>query len=201
MGTKKVLLTVLFVVITLFGISAQDYIKPINGKGFYADVTDARGDSIRYKSNRAKFSISKSDVVLVEYLEIGVVVYNKQYINSLDLTNYSGLLYAKGNKVYVPFSSDKMAQRHGSLKLRSLLKEDGFWNVVDCEEEAHCIIEYVFDDSGKDHAYIRVKDRKGVVIYESSSVRAKDFIPYHAGEESATKLYNKIIKKELQNKK
>jgi hypothetical protein len=201
MNTKFILCTALLVATIVFGVSAQDYIKPINGKGFYANVTDAKGESIKYTSNRVEFSIPKNEVVLIEYLERGIVFYNKQHIDSLDLTNYSGSLYAKGNNVYVPFASDKIAQRVGSITLRNLLKEDNFWNIVDCEEEAHCIIEYVYDESGSDHAYIQIKDRQRTILYKSSNVSASDWIPHHAGKESATKLYKKIIKKKIQKTK
>jgi hypothetical protein len=195
---KKV--TLISVIFFLAGtiLYAQDYIKPVNEKGFYADIKDQSGDYIVYESNDIEFSIPKSEIVLVEYLERGVVLYNKQYIKELDLTNYTDLLYSKGNNIYVPFASNKIAQRAGSITLRKLLEEDGFWNMVDCEQEAHCIIEYVFNGSGRDRAYLRIKDRKGTILYESPTVSASDWVPYHAGEESATDLYKKIIKKKIQ---
>jgi hypothetical protein len=80
--------------------------------------------------------------------------------------------------------------------MRELLINDGYWNIVDCELEAHCILEYVFvDDDGRDYAYLRIKDRSGKVITTSPTVSASDWIPSHAGQESARKLYEKHIKK------
>jgi len=127
---KKVLfsLFISFITINIFAqdFFGKDYIKPVNEKGFYAVVKNERGDLIEYESNRMMFSIPKSEVVLIEYSERGLVFYNKQYIKSLDLSNYSSLLFAKGNNVYIPFSSDITAQRTGSMQLRKLLAEDNF---------------------------------------------------------------------------
>jgi len=193
----------IFVFCFFFGfvnMNAQDYIKPIEGKGFYAKVTKEDSDEIFYESNRTKFTIPKKEVILIEYLERGVVIYNKEYIKELDVSNYRGFLYAEGNSVYIPFHSNKSAQRGGAIELRKLLAGDGFWKVVDCEQEAHFIMEYVFDEySGLDKAYFRIKNRNGKILYTSEKVRAKDFVPYHAGQKSATKLYEKHIKKLQKN--
>ena len=155
------------------------------------------GDTIFYESNRTKFTIPKKEVKLIEFLERGIVIYNKEYVQNIDISDYKGLLYFKGNSIYIPFASNKVVQREGSIQLRRLLVDDGFWKIVDCPQEAHCIMEYVFDESGLDKAYLRIKDRSGNIIYTSPKVRAADFVPSHAGQESATKLYEKYIK-ELQ---
>ena len=70
----------------------------------------------------------------------------------------------------------------------------GCFNIVDTEEEAHYLLYYVFDDRGADKAYLRVEDRSGKEIYTSRNVPARDLIPWHAGEESATLLFNNLIK-------
>jgi len=192
---KKTSIMVFCFFLGFVNINAQDYIKPIEGNGFYAKVTNTIGDTIFYESNRTKFTISKKEVKLIEFLERGIVIYNKEYVQNIDVSNYNGLLYAEGNCVYIPFANDKVVQRAGAIKLRQLLKEDGFWKVVDCEQEAHFIIEYVFDETGLDKAYFHIKNRNGKIIYTSPKVGARDFVPSHAGQESATKLYEKHIKK------
>ena len=97
-------------------------------------------------------------------------------------------------------SSTKIAQRSGSGTLKMLLVNDSLWNIVDTEEQAHFIMRYVFDDRGSDKAYIEVEDRMGKKVYMSPKVSARDFVPWHAGEESAEKLY-KIIKRVTKKKK
>lgn len=195
---RKFLFAALIAIVTVFGVSAQDYIKPINGRGFFGTVINESNGFIKYISNRSSFQIPKEEIILIEYIERGVVVYNKEYIKPLNVSNYSGLLYARGNNVYVPLASRVLHQRSGAIALKELLMGDNFWNIVDCEEEAHCIIEYVFDSSGRDTAYIQIKDRNGSVLYTSSKVRCKGLVPTRAAAESAKKLFDNIIKKKIQ---
>ena len=196
------LLSFVFLGFTINDMNAQDYVKPINGKGFFAKIIEQSEDDIVYESQKIRFNIPKKDIAFIEYLEMGIIYYNKESIQKLDIANYSGLLYAKGNRIYIPFASKTVAQRAGALKLRELLSNDGFWKIVDCEEEAHCIMEYIFDESGKDRAYLAIKDRNGNILYKSAKVSASDWVPSHAGQESATSLYKRHIstlKKSLNN--
>ena len=180
----------------IINLNAQDYIKTVDGQGFFAKIVSDEENKIIYESNKTKFTILKKEIVLIEYSERGLIIYNKEFIQEIDIPRDSNaLLYAKGNCVYIPFSSNRVVQRAGSKQLRQLLAEDGFWKIVDCEQEAHCIIEYVFDDKGKDKAYLRIKDREGAILYISPKVGATDWIPTHAGQESAIKLFEKYVKK------
>ena len=202
--SKKICLLLLIFCSIVSTMNAQDYIKPVDGKGFFTKVTMQSEDFIIYESQRTQFKVPRKDIVLVEYQEMGLIFYNKEHIQKLDLTNYEGLLFSKGNRIYIPFSSTKVAQRVGSMKLRELLSKDGYWEIVDCEEEAHCIMEYVFSESGRDHAYFIIKDRSGNVLYISPRVSASDWIPSHAGTKSANSLYKSHIsklKKEIDNNK
>src|SRR5574344_387808 len=196
-------LRIITVVIFFFFVfnltNAQDYIKLINVMSYYSEIIEDSDDYIIHKSNRVELKIPKSEIKLIEYLELGLVIYNEKYINSNNSPKDRESLFEKGSSVYVPFSSTKVVKRSGGLKLRELLKEDGFWNLVDCEMEADFIIEYLYLEKGRDKARIIIKDRTGNIIYESPKVSAKDFVPSHAGRESATKLYRRYIKK-LRNK-
>ena len=190
----------LYLILFLFlgianNMNAQDYIKIVNKRGVFAKVIEQNEEFIVYESQKTKFSIPKEEVVLIEYLEMGVVYYNEEFIQKLDPTNFHDLPYSRGNCIYVPFASNKVAQRSGAIKLRELLSKDGYWKIVDCEEEAHCILEYVFSDSGRDHAYFIIKDRNGEVLYKSYRVSASGFVPSHVGQESATALYERHISK------
>lgn len=55
--------------------------------------------------------------------------------------DYKGFLMEKGNNVYVFCDNDKYGKK-GADRLRSLLIQDGFWNVVDRMENAHFTINY-----------------------------------------------------------
>jgi len=193
---KDSLSTLLFLFIFVFISSAQDYIKPVNGDGFYTNITDASGDLIIYKQGSTLFSIAKEDVILVEFIEKGLIYYNKQYINELDVTDITGYIFSKGNCVYVPYFGNKIVKRRGAYNLRNILKEDGFWKVVDCPEEAHFIIEFVLNESVRPNtAHILIKERDGKVIFKSKSVNATSPSPYRAGNKAATGLYENYLKK------
>ena len=74
------------------------------------------------------------------------------------LKDYKGFLLAKGNKVYVcSGNSDKDSwsdyDREAAGVIMTLLKRDGFWNVVDDINEAHFTINYFVDTRGSDKAY------------------------------------------------
>jgi len=195
LASKKIYLILLLFLGIANNMNAQDYIKLVNKRGVFAKVVEQNNDFIIYESQEVKFSIPKEEVVLIEYLEMGVVYYNEQFIQKLDLSNFQGSPYSRGNCIYVPFASNKVVQRSGAIKLRELLSKDGYWTIVDCEEEAHCILEYVFSDSGRDHAYFIIKDRNGEVLYKSYRVPASGFVPSHVGQESATALYKRHIGK------
>ena len=107
----------------------------------------------------------------------------------------------QGKKIYIPMASFTVQQRYGAKKLRELLMEDGYWTIVGCEDEVDFILEYVFDDRGKDHAYLLFSDRFHKEIMYSHSVSADWFVPTRTAEESAEELYEKHIVKGIKNGK
>ena len=77
------------------------------------------------------------------------------------LKNYKGFLLSKGNNVYVYYSNtegDKNAKydKEGGMVIRSLIKSDGFWNVVDDMNQAHFTINYCVDTNGRDKANLSI---------------------------------------------
>lgn len=187
------LLAMSFIVAFSGNAVAQDYIKPVTGNPFYASVKEVTDSTVTYEKNKVIKTTALKDIVLIEYEEDGIVEYNKSGIKPLDLSNYSGGLYAKGTNVFIPCSGDNISQREGSKYLKKLIQESMYWNIVDCPEEAHCIMKYVFDDTGRDHAYLLITDRDGKILYKSPKVSARDLVPADAGKESAKKLFDKNL--------
>ena len=127
--------------------------------------------------------------------EKGLEILQPEFIKKVDPATAITPFYAKGNNLYIPMNSTKIAARAGGYMLRKLMMADREnWNVVDTPQEAHYIVKYIFDDSGSDKGYLKVEDRNGNVVYISNSVKARDFSPWDAGEESAEDLFNNLMK-------
>lgn len=187
LSRSAILLIMLLVSANAF---AQDYIKPVNGKPFYADVIDVTDSTITYDRGRLTTTSPLKDIILVEYEEEGVMVYNPEYLSTVDPNKCSGKLWALGNCAYVPCFGKETSQREGAKLLKELLIREGAWKIVDCPEEAHFIIRYVFDDTGLDHAYLLMTDRDGKAFFQSPNVSARDLNRTDAGRESAQKLFD-----------
>ena len=106
------------------------------------------------------------------------------------LANYKGFLLAKGNNVYV-YCEGKDYEKAGAEALRKLLKNDGFWNVVDRMQEAHFTINYLVSLRGRDQGYISVSSwrvQQSELIYGESTNETPS-----PNINIATKGYNKVI--------
>lgn len=184
---------------------AQGLVELANGKCYIYENTLQNDDkTITVKDGRWVKSHTMDSVVLYEDVESGARFVHPNLIRKVAPTSYSGNeteFLASGRKVYIPIASTTVAQRAGSFWLLSQILEDGYWTVVGCADEADFILEYVYDDSGKDHAYLNFLDRTQTVVRKTPSVSASDWIPYHAGQESAEKLYKRNIKKKLYKNK
>lgn len=206
---KSIKLTLLIAIFFAYNYSyGQSYIKLTNGERFWVEI-DKQTDSIIFVDgdDLGEFQISKKNIAYIEYEERGLYYYNKEGIKDVndqalkDLANKdSKLLLKEGNNVYIPFASNRVAGRAGGKKLRELMELNSLWNVVDNELEAHFIIHYYFDDNGVDNACLIFKTRDNRTIYITPSVKASDFIPFHAGQESAVKLYNKYLRSDSYDK-
>lgn len=174
-------------------VLGQDLIKLTNGKSFFTEIQSVDKESVVYQIGKRKVTLPTEEIALIEYLEGGVEYYNME---TLQIINPDSIVYPlqRGHNVYVPFSSENVTKRSGALKLRELAQESMLWHVVDCEEEAHFIMEFVYSDIGKDHGFINMKDRCGKVLYQTREVYNSDFNPVHKGEELAEELFTKHIR-------
>ena len=167
---------------------SQDLVQLKDGRTIWANstlTTDTYIEIISDNGSRRQYSIK--DIVLVEYLEDGLVYYDSSFLKIIDVQSLKAPYFQKGNNVYIPFSSRSVVQRCGAIRLRELVQESGYWNVVNSPLEAHFTLKYVFDDKGKDHAYLEIMSRDSIKWYKTASVNASDWVPQHAGQESAEK--------------
>lgn len=195
--------TLLLAMCLCFGIAFPlSYFRTIDGKRIFGNIKQETDSfyMVEIEETERVIRINKSDLVLVEHEENGLFIYREDLLNPVNPETATTPFYASTNGIYIPISSSKIAQRSGSATLKMLLLGNDSWNIVDTEEEAHYILSYVFDDRGADKAYLKVENRLGKVIYTSQPVPARDWVPWHAGEESATLLHKIIMKKIKKNK-
>ena len=180
---------------------SQGIIFTVEGKMYWVnEKTDniANLEEVCVEDGRRILRIPISDIVSIEYMEQGLKILQPDKLKKVEPVAFDNDLdafLASGKRVYIPLSSGIMQQRWGAKKIIELVSETDYWKVVGCEDEADFIMEYVFDDSGKDHAFLLFSDRLGNKVLSSFIVGASDFVPVHAGEESAEKLYKTYIKK------
>ena len=189
--------------LSLFLVSSvysQDFVRTIDGKIYWTDLKGERLDNldeIAVENGRRIIRIPTAQIVLVEYIETGLKILQPDKIQKKDPVAFNNNLsdfFAQGKRVYIPLASSIIAQRWGAKRLRELILENKYWELAGCEEEADFIMEYVFDDKGKDHAYLIMKDRMDENILSTSHVNASKIVPQHAGEESAEKLFKYCLK-------
>lgn len=191
-----------FIIASLFlsiGVThAQGLLETVSGKCYYMADEITEANSYTVKNGFDIILISKDSVLLYEDMELGVHLFAPDKIHRANPTAYSGdasSYFAQGKKVHIPLTSDKIAQRWGSRFLLKAIMEDNYWIVVGCAAEADFILEYVYDEKGSDHAYLRLSDGNKKTVLKTGSVSASDWVPAHAGEESSEKLYKKYLKK------
>lgn len=202
--SKKILSAIILTMVSV-SVYSQGFMRTVDGKNYWTEtkISDFKIlEDLSVSDGRRVFRIQKSDILLVEFMEDGLVILQPDKVKKVPPVAFEddfNSLMAKGKKVYVPLASSIVAQRSGAKRLREMLEELNFWEVVGCEEEADFILEYVYDDKGSDHAYLLFSDREGNGILISHAVSASDWIPSHAGQESAEKLFKRLIKNKIKN--
>lgn len=197
---KKTILLSFLGLLSVCSVSSQGYVRTIDGKNYWTETTieklkvledvgceDAHHNIVR---------IPKSEISLIEFISEGIIYLNKDKINSFDAPIYAGNIHTFlgiGKKVYIPVATSIIEQRYGSITIRNLVENNGPWQIVGCPEEADFILKYIFDETGKDKAYLLFCDRVGNNLVISSKEGAMDWDQKDAGIESATKLYKSII--------
>lgn len=111
----------------------------------------------------------------------------------VDLSQFHGLLLAKGNCVYVAANSTEQWDLWGVERIKYHLKSIGYWTVVDKPEQAHFIIQFGINLRGNDRAYGYLRTRKSYedfpeIVYNINTYKINEpeterFILQQVGEE------------------
>ena len=175
----------------------QDLIKLTNGESFFTEIQSVKDGVVTYQKGPQTMTVPVSDIALIEFKETGVEYFNKNTLKIIDPKTVGVPVCKKGNKVYIPFSSHFVPQRSGALRLRELIVEDGFWEAVDCVEEAHFILELSYSEKGRDNAVVYLKDRSGNLLYETSKSGKGDWNDVDKGIKMAESLHKQLDIEEI----
>ena len=190
---KKLFITLVLCIFSQ-ALVAQDLIKPINRKSFFAEIQSVENGIVNYQIGVSKMTMPTTDVTLIEFSEGGVQYFHEEALKQIDPNNIEAPVYKRGHKVYIPFSSKDVTQRSGALKLRELVSNGNVWEVADCKEEAHFILEFEYSEIGADGAVVNIKDRKGNQIVQTPKVKNSGWDPVIKGEEIAKAQYEKYVR-------
>lgn len=89
----------------------------------------------------------------------GVNHVSSNYPN-IDLSQFHGLLIARGNCVYVAANTTEDWDLWGVERIKTQLKQLGLWTVVDRPEQAHFILQFGLCLEGADQAFFYLRTRK-----------------------------------------
>ena len=101
-----------------------------------------------------------SEVAFVEQLDASHSTLNETFPNKVKvvvkdrLANYKGFLLEKGNNVYVYGATPY--EKAAAEVIKTALKNDGFWNVVDNMNDAHFTFSYIVNLNWSDKALLIV---------------------------------------------
>lgn len=199
---KRTVFSIVLSLTTVF-VYSQALISTTDGKFYWVNGNTenlSKLDVIGAQEGRRVVRIPVTNVVTVEDMEHGLEILQSDKLKKIPAVAFEDNIesfFAQGKKVYIPLASGIIQQRWGAKRLIELMMESDYWHLVACDEEADFIMEYVFDDKGSDHAYLLFSDRSGNKVLSTWNVAASDFVPVHAGEESAEELFDTFLKRKF----
>lgn len=178
----------------------QDLVKLTDGTSFFTEIQSVKDGVVTYQKGPQTMTMPQSEVAFIEFKDSGVEYYNKSSLKVIAPESVGFPVYQQGNKVYIPFSSHMVVQRSGALRLRELVAEEKIWEVADCEDEAHFILEMVYSEEGKDHAILNLKNRNGELLYQTPKSKKSDWNDVDKGIEMADDLFEMLDGRHFENK-
>ena len=206
-------------------IQAQDIIVTNDGESIKVYNMEISGQSVFYTlgeaPNSTLYKKAKSDILIIRKQDGTKLQFDgdaqqpatsnvsaQSNMPVVDIASYKGFLLKKGNAVFVA-SGQTSYELAGAARLRELLSKDGFWQVVDTEEQAHFIIKYIVHLEGQDHLEFYYLDRRNRL--SDKEMRSFKYSRFGNGEKqiftsedkddnimAAGQLYERIVK--IQNK-
>jgi hypothetical protein len=202
----------LLVVVASFCIlsanAQNDFLKLSDGQSLRVEITQFTDSEVSYRAGKGLVvTLTVDKISFVETEQNGIFYYTYDVkahdINSPELQQRAAdnpeSLMKKGGKVYIPISSTNYKNVLGRFNMREELKNNyDLWEVVDTEYEAEFILDYFFEEDGKDRCFFRLKTREGNVFYSSREISSEGSVrPSNESKMSVHKLCEKEIKDKL----
>jgi len=179
---KRVVCTIIstFFLIVCFG--QIDFIKLSGENPFRTRILKVTDSLIVYQNGRGpEFTSSVKSIDYVEYGGQRVVYYNykpsEHDIMTPELQRISidspKDLMKKGGKVFITVTSKTQRNLLGNIFMRELLPEYNYWQVVNSEGEAEFLLNFIYDEQGRDKVHFILETRNHELFYTSTVVRAE----------------------------
>ena len=195
----KRLLFVLFILVSLPSI-AQDIIVTNAGESIKVKNIDcSSADFVYYQlfdqDSTTIQRMKKSDVLIIRMADgtkldpntsekaqpavTDAAIPEESNFPIVDLSQYHGFLLDKGNCVYITYNSDVDYEKAGVERLKTNMRNLGYWTVVDKPEQAHFILQYGVCLKGQDRTFVYLRTRDS---YASYPICAYDIWMYKISE-------------------
>jgi hypothetical protein len=182
MVMKKLLFSLGLTVISINLFAQIDFIKFIGEKPFRTKIKKVTDSSVIYQTGRGpEFTSLIKSIDFIEYGGQRVIYYNylpaDHDIYTPELQKISKErpleLMKKGGKVFIPITIKTEGNMLGNIFMRELLPDYNYWEIVNSEQEAEFILNFIYDDSGRDKVYFTLKTRDNNIFYKSTVVKAE----------------------------
>ncbi|MFA6612975.1 MAG: hypothetical protein WCS64_05300 [Dehalococcoidales bacterium] len=201
---KKIITILLTLLISVMALSQDknSIIKLTDGNKYRVKIILLDLDRITYETeNDIMRSTKIEEVEFVETENDGFVFYQydkeehdiyNETLKSIS-ENEPMELIKQGGKVFIPISAKDYKTVLGRFFIKDKISESNLWQVVDTEYEAEFILEYYFEEKGRDKNYFVLKTRDGAEFYRSKNIlTSSSYIPMNEAKKSVEKLYKKV---------
>lgn len=190
---KKTLATLTFLLAGLT-CNAQDFIKPVWGEGLYGSILEVNDSAVVFKNelNEGKY-LPISNLEFIEYQNDGILYYHPQKQKWLGPEHMEECLLLEGKNIYIPIHHTSTEEYYMARRLRELVHEDRYWQLVNSPKEAHFILRTFFSYKKNQQAWLVLTDQDGNTIYKSFIVSARGVRPSDVGVEGAFNLFFNVL--------
>jgi hypothetical protein len=209
---KKVFSSISLMLLSV-GLFAQfDFIKLVGEKPFRTKIKRVTDSIVIYQEGSGPELTA--NLKSLDFIEIGgqkVVYFNYKpadhdiYTEELKKRSVDNPLdlMKQGGKVFIPITSLDKRNVVGNALIRELLPGYNLWEVENSEPEAEFILNFIYNDAGKDKVYFNLKTRDNKVFYTSTVIHAKTnfFSRNREANDSVIALLEKEMKRIKKNLK
>ncbi|MGM9809372.1 MAG: hypothetical protein ACI30J_00665 [Paludibacteraceae bacterium] len=155
------------------------YKADIGATHIYYYLSDTDTASVHAIPKKEVYVVKKENglVIQIPLVDLESDDFEIKSTKPLQITPSTGFLLKQGCSVFVTSNTNEEWDRKGAQKLKELIKEDGFWKVVETPDLAHFILQYGVCLKGYDLGMLVLRNRNSFLKYpicDLYTIRAKD---------------------------